>query len=83
MKVVGAAHATSFAVIGDTVYATKDGQVVTFPYQPGATIDASDSTPTGWRGYISIDPTQRFAVIRRGTATAPTIWRRASPSVRR
>lgn len=66
MKVVGAAHATSFAVIGNTVYATKDGEVVTFPYQPGATIDASESTPTGWKGYISIDPTQRFAVIRKG-----------------
>lgn len=66
MKVVGAAHATSFAVVGDTVYATRDGEVVTFPYQPGATIDASDSTPTGWKGYISIDPTHRFAVIRRG-----------------
>ena len=66
MKVVGAAHATSFAVIGNTVYATKDGEVVTFPYQPGATIDADDSTPTGWKGYISIDPTQRLAVIRKG-----------------
>jgi hypothetical protein len=66
MKVVGAAHATSFAVTGNTVYATKDGEVVTFPYQPGATIDASDSTPTGWKGYISIDPTQRLAVIRKG-----------------
>ena len=66
MKVVGAAHATSFAVVGNTVYATNDGEVVTFPYQPGATIDASDSTPTGWKGYISIDPTQRLAVIRKG-----------------
>ena len=66
MKVVGAAHTTSFAVVGNTVYATNDGEVVTFPYQPGATIDASDSTPTGWKGYISIDPTERFAVIRKG-----------------
>ncbi|HEY5845404.1 MAG TPA: hypothetical protein VIT42_01320 [Microlunatus sp.] len=66
MKVVGAAHATSFAVVGNTVYATNDGEVVTFPYQPGATIDASDSTPTGWKGYISIDPTNRLAVIRKG-----------------
>ena len=66
MKVVGAAHITSFAVVGNTVYATNDGEVVTFPYQPGATIDASDSTPTGWKGYISIDPTERFAVIRKG-----------------
>ena len=66
MKVVGAAHTTSFAVIGNTVYATNDGEVVTFPYQPGATIDAGDSTPTGWKGYISIDPTNRLAVIRKG-----------------
>jgi hypothetical protein len=66
MKVFGAAHATSFAVIGNTVYATYDGEVVTFPYQPGAAIDGSKSTPTGWKGYISIDPTQRFAVIRKG-----------------
>lgn len=66
MKVVGAAHATSFAVIGNTVYATYDGEVVTFPYQPGATITGEDTTPTGWKGYISIDPTHRFAVIRKG-----------------
>ena len=59
MTVVGAAHVTSFAVIGNTVYATYDGEVVTFPYQPGATISGADTTPTGWKGYISIDPTRR------------------------
>ncbi len=66
MTVVGAAHVTSFAVIGNTVYATYDGEVVTFPYQPGATIGGEDTTPTGWKGYISIDPTNRLAVIRKG-----------------
>ena len=66
MKVFGAAHATSFAMVGNTVYATYDGEVVTFPYQGGASTSAEDRQPTGWRGQISIDPTQRFAVIRKG-----------------
>lgn len=67
MKVMGAAHATSFAVVGNTVYATYNGEVVTFPYQGGATTSADDRVPTGWRGQISIDPTQHYAVIRKGT----------------
>ncbi|MFT4165537.1 MAG: hypothetical protein QM650_09880 [Microlunatus sp.] len=66
MKVFGAAHATSFAVVGDTIYATYNDEVVTFPYQAGASTRAEDRVPTGWRGQISIDPTQRFAVIRKG-----------------
>lgn len=66
MKVFGAAHATSFAMVGNTVYATYDGEVVTFPYQGGASTSAEDRQPTGWRGQISIDPTQRYAVIRKG-----------------
>ena len=66
MKVFGAAHATSFAMVGNTVYATYNGEVVTFPYQGGASTSAEDRQPTGWRGQISIDPTQRYAVIRKG-----------------
>ena len=66
MKVFGAAHATSFAVVGNTIYATYNGEVVTFPYQGGVSTSAESREPTGWRGQISIDPTQRFAVIRKG-----------------
>lgn len=65
MAAVGFAHATSFAVVGSTVYATnRRGQVVTFPYQPAATV--TSGTPTGWSGFISKDPTGPNVVIRNG-----------------
>lgn len=65
MSAVGFAHATSFAVIGNTVYATDGhGDVVTFPYRPGTKIKAG--TKTGWSGSISADPAGGSIVIRNG-----------------
>ena len=84
MTVVGAAHVTSFAVIGNTVYATYDGEVVTFPYQPGATISGA-ATPrrrAGRATSASTRPTGSPSSAR-GTTTARTTWRPANRSARR
>lgn len=65
MTAVGFLHATSFAVVGGTVYATAGSwDIVTFPYRPGQTVHGGQ--PTGWRGYISKDPAGPNVVVRNG-----------------